>query len=75
MQLALDWKCGVTNAILTVLVYLLILKLLPTAGMPLSQSTQWYLSMEVLLLLSALVSYNVNLMLFTACTSSNTLVA
>jgi hypothetical protein len=71
MALTYDWKCGVTNAILTVLVYLLLLKLLPGSGKLMHESVQWYQSLEVLLLLSALVAFNVNSMLFSACTTSN----
>jgi len=71
MALSLDWKCGVTNAILTVLIYLLLLKLVPNSGSPLNQSPNWFESLEVLLLLSALVAFNVNGMLFSACTTSN----
>lgn len=71
MALSFDWKCGVTNAILTVLVYLLLLKLLPESGRLMHESSQWYLSLEVLLLVGALLAFNVNAMLFSACTTSN----
>lgn len=71
MALSFDWKCGVTNAILTVLVYLLLLKLLPGSGKVMHDSPNWYESLEVLLLVGALVAFNVNAMLFSACTSSN----
>lgn len=76
MGLTFDWKCGVTNAILTVLVYLLLLKLLSSnatsnVGQPLNSSQNWYESLEVLLLASALVAFNVNSMLFSACTTAN----
>lgn len=70
MALNFDWKCGVTNAILTVLVYLLLLKLLPGSGNLMSESSSWFESLEVLLLLSAFVAFNVNGMLFNACTST-----
>lgn len=63
-----DWKCATTNAILTVLVYLLIVKLVGTdAGKSLNESTNWLKSMEILLLLSAFVAFNANLMLFGGC--------
>jgi len=71
MALSLDWKCGVTNAILTVLVYLLLLKLLPGSGRPMSESPNWYESLEVLLLVGTLVAFNVNAMLFSACVTQN----
>lgn len=71
MALSFDWKCGVTNAILTVLIYLLLLKLLPGSGKAMSDSPNWYESLEVLLLVGALVAFNVNTMLFSACTTQN----
>ncbi len=71
MALSFDWKCGVTNAILTVLVYLLLLKLLPGSGRLMSESAVWYESLEILLLVGALVAFNVNSMLFSACVTSN----
>ena len=71
MALTFDWKCGVTNAILTVLVYLLLLKLLPNSGRLMNESGSWYESLEVLLLLGSLVAFNVNAMLFNACKTSN----
>jgi hypothetical protein len=70
MTLNFDWKCGVTNAILTVLVYLLLLKLLPGSGNLMNDSSNWFESLEVLLLLSAFVAFNVNGMLFNACMTS-----
>jgi len=71
MALSFDWKCGVTNAILTVLVYLLLLKLLPGSGKLMNESANWYESLEVLLLVGALVAFNVNAMLFSACVTQN----
>jgi hypothetical protein len=71
MSLTFDWKCGVTNAILTVLVYLLLLKLVPRGGLEMRNSVNWYESLEVLLLVGALVAFNVNSMLFSACATSN----
>lgn len=70
MALSFDWKCGVTNAILTVLVYLLLLKLVPGSGKLMHESHHWHHSLEILLLASALVAFNVNAMLFSACTTS-----
>ena len=71
MALSVDWKCSLTNAILTVLVYLLLLKLMPTAGSPMAVSTNWYESLEVLLLVGAFVAFNVNSMVFSTCASQN----
>ena len=73
MNLSFDWKCGLTNAILSVLVYLLLLKLLPSgSGRLMHDSLNWYQSLEVLMLVSVLVAFNVNGMLFSTCMSSNT---
>jgi hypothetical protein len=69
MALSVDWKCSLTNAILTVLVYLLLLKLMPTAGSPMAVSGNWYESLEVLLLVGAFVAFNVNSMVFTSCST------
>lgn len=64
----LDWKCAVTNAILTVLIYLLVVKMMgPNNARPLAESANWYESMEVLLLASAFVGFNVNTLLFGNC--------
>jgi hypothetical protein len=70
MALSFDWKCGVTNTILTVLVYLLLLKLLPGSGRLWNESPNWYESLEVLLLVGAFVAFNVNIMLFSACVTT-----
>jgi len=72
MALSLDWKCGVTNAILTVLVYLLLVKVLPGSGKMMNESANWYESLEVLLLVGSVVAFNVNGMLFSTCLTHNT---
>ena len=67
----LDWKCSVTIAILTVLVYLLLVNILErTWGSDVGKdinNTDWFKSLEVLLFVSALVAYNVNSYLFHSC--------
>ena len=70
MAVSVDWKCALTNAILTVLVYLLLLKVVPNSGSLMHESMHWYESMEVLLLVGAVVAFNVNSMLFSACKTS-----
>ena len=71
VSVSFDWKCGLTNAILTVLLYLLMLRMFSAqAGRPLTESAHWYESMEVLLLVSAFVGFQVNSMLFSGCTTS-----
>lgn len=71
MALSFDWKCSVTNAILTVLVYLLLLKCFPESGKLMSESSAWYVSLEVLLLVGALIAFNVNAILFSACVTTS----
>jgi hypothetical protein len=71
--MSFDWKCGATNAILTVLIYLLLLKLVPNSGRPMHQAEHWYESLEVVLLVGAFLAFNVNSMLFSSCMSSNAL--
>lgn len=70
MAVSVDWKCAVTNSILTVLVYLLMLKLVQGGGNLLSESQNWYESLEVLLLVSAFVAFGVNSSLFNACVTA-----
>jgi len=68
-----DLKCSVTNAILTVLIYLLLIKLIgPNSGKPLATSPNWYESMEILLLASAIIGFNVNGILFGSCSTNTT---
>lgn len=66
--MSFDWKCGVTNAVLTVLVYLLLLKVVGGgAGQAMANSAHWYEALETLLLVSAFIAFNVNGMVFSAC--------
>ena len=71
MNLSINWKCSVTVAILTVLVYLLLVSLLKSnAGEDSGKSleeTEWYKSMEFLLFLAVFISYNLNSKLFNTC--------
>lgn len=65
-----DLKCSVTTAILTVLIYLLIMNILQRGypGQKFSDSidnTDWYKSLEILMLVSVFIAYNINLHLFT----------
>lgn len=71
MALSLDWKCSLTNAILTVVAYLLLLKLFSGAGRPLHESAHWYESLEVLLLVASVVAFNVNSMLLSSCSNKS----
>ena len=67
----IDWKCSITLAILTVLIYLLLVNVLtkvwgPSTGMS-GEGVEWYKSMEALLFYTALIAYNVNQRLFASC--------
>jgi hypothetical protein len=67
--MAINWKCSITLAILTVLVYLLLVNLMtgmmgPGVG---TENVEWYKSMEAVLFYSVLISYNLNQSLFVSC--------
>jgi hypothetical protein len=67
--MAFDLKCAVTNAILVVLVYLLVLRVM---GLPSARSTTEggeisYRSLEVLLFVAALIASYGNAYLFASC--------
>lgn len=76
--MSIDVKCAVTTAILSVLVYLLLCNLL---GRVMDESeasgvgkemdnTEWYKSMEVLMLVSVFLAVNLNNFLFSSCKSA-----
>ena len=67
----IHWKCSVTIAILTVLIYLLLVNVLervwgPDVGKDMN-NTEWFKSMEVLLFVGAIIAYNINVQLFSSC--------
>ena len=72
MDVSIDVKCAVTTAILSVLVYLLLVNLLSRVvteggvGKEMND-TEWYKSMEVLMLVSVFIAFNLNNYLFTSC--------
>ena len=74
MDMSIDVKCSVTTAILSVLVYLLLVNLLSRAwpesgvGKEMNQ-TEWYKSMEIVMLVSVFLAYNINNHIFTSCKS------
>lgn len=74
MDMSIDVKCSVTTAILSVLVYLLLINLFSRTsqeGVGLEMNkTDWYKSMEVIMLVSVLIGYNINSYLFTSCKSA-----
>lgn len=70
MDMSFDLKCSITTAILSVLVYLLLVNLLsrsmPSVGKEMNEAgNEWYSSMEVVMLVSVFIAFNINNMLFT----------
>ena len=69
--MSIDLKCAVTTSILSVLVYLLLVNLLSrslTDGVGEEMNrTEWYKSMEVIMLISVFLAYYFNNYLFTSC--------
>jgi len=74
MDMSIDVKCSVTTAILSVLVYLLLVNLMSrtweTGVGDEMNKTEWFKSMEVIMLVSVFIAYNINNHLFTSCKSS-----
>lgn len=74
MNVSIDVKCSVTTAILSVLIYLLIINLMsrawPTGVGEEMNKTDWFKSMEVIMLVSVFIGYNINTHLFTSCKSA-----
>jgi uncharacterized membrane protein AbrB (regulator of aidB expression) len=71
MDLSINWKCSTTVAILTVLVYLLLVTILKSnsgedSGKSMEE-TEWFKSMEFLLFVAAFIAYWVNSKLFQTC--------
>ena len=67
--MSIDVKCAVTTAIISVIVYLLLVNLLSRVmeegvGKEMND-TEWYKSMEVILLVAVFLAYNINNSLFT----------
>lgn len=75
MDMSIDVKCAITTAILSVLVYLLLVNLLSRVwgegevGKEMNQ-TEWFKSMEVIMLVAVLIAFNLNNYLFTSCKSA-----
>ncbi len=75
MDMSIDVKCAITTAILSVLVYLLLVNLLSRVmteggvGKEMNE-TEWYKSMEVLMLVAVFLAFNLNNYLFTSCKSA-----
>lgn len=75
MDMSIDVKCAITTAILSVLVYLLLVNLMSRVwtdgevGKEMNQS-EWFRSMEVIMLLAVFIAFNLNNYLFTSCKSA-----
>lgn len=73
--MSIDVKCAVTTAILSVLVYLLLVNILSRVwteggvGKEMNE-TEWYQSMEVVMLVAVFIAFNLNNYLFTSCKSA-----
>lgn len=78
MDMSFDVKCSVTTAILSVLVYLLLINLFERVwtdgkvGIEINklESHEIYKSMEIIMLLAVLIGYNINSHLFNSCRSA-----
>lgn len=74
MEMSIDIKCSVTTAILSVLVYLLLINLLsrvwPSGVGEEMNKTDWYKSIEIIMLVSVFIGFNINSLLFSSCKSS-----
>ena len=76
MDMSIDVKCAITTAILSVLVYLLLVNLLSRVMTEdkkvgdVMENTEWYKSMEVLMLVAVFLAFNLNNYLFTSCKSA-----
>jgi len=74
MDMSIDVKCAVTTAILSVLVYLLLVNLLSRVlvdggvGKEMNE-TEWFKSIEVIMLVAVFIAFNLNHYLFTSCKS------
>ena len=63
-----DWKCAFGTAIISVLIYcLLITYIIPNGGVKLQYASEWWTSLEFLMLISVFVGYNLNNNFFTLC--------
>ena len=73
--MSIDLKCAITTAILSVLVYLLLVNLLSRTwdedevGKEMNK-TEWFKSMEVIMLFAVFIAFNLNNYLFTSCKSA-----
>ena len=75
-MVSIDVKCAVTTAILSVLIYLLLVNILTgvwgqnTGKAMNGEGVAWFQSMEVVMLVGVFVASNVNNYLFNSCKSA-----
>lgn len=74
--MSINVKCAITTAILSVLVYLLLIHLgvrvwseEGNVGKEMN-NTEWFKSMEIMMLLAVFLAFNLNNYLFTSCKSA-----
>lgn len=72
MMMDLDWKCAITTAILSVLIYLIMINLLSKDANKVGKSisepdVSWYESNEILMLGSVFLGFLLNGYLFQSC--------
>jgi hypothetical protein len=67
-----DWKCAITTAILSVLIYLIIVNIFGTKENKVGKSmndegVNWYESVEIIMLISVIIGFSLNGVLFQSC--------
>ena len=69
-------KCAITTAILSVLIFLLLLEILPKDengvslySSPMTNDKQWFQSIEIVMLGSVFLAFNLNASLFSYCST------
>jgi hypothetical protein len=70
MRILEDWKCSLTTALLTVLVFLFLSQLLEVRGDAVMESTregEFFNNSELVLILSVFIGYLLNVTLFKDC--------
>ena len=71
--MSIDVKCAITTAILSVLIYLLLVNLLsrfwgPEVGKGMNEpGVEWFKSMEIVMLVGVFIAFNFNNYLFNSC--------
>ena len=72
-NVSIDIKCAITTTCLTVLIYMLLSYLLPQIfgadgfGISINESTNWLKSIEIVVLVSVFIGFNLNNHFFGSC--------